>query len=273
MSACFSLNHGCVTALLALAVANFGDTLGGFQTGTLYIMYVLSALFCSATLITVFGTKWSLVSGVFLYSFYIVCFLVAAMVEGDARYAAALIGAGVGGIAAGNIWTAQGSYFGESVATYVELTDKPSAEVTSTFGSRFATIYLTFEVACKLLTSLVNYYSTSKVFLYTIFSIFAVISTVGMVFIRNMTREDQGAQAQQRKKFTTAKAFGALNLLRTDRRMLYMYPAVASFGVLSAFVNSYVTGKIVTDSIGKSYIGYLGSTVGATAAVCSILFS
>jgi len=201
MSVWFSLNHGCVTALLALAIANLGDKLGSFQSGTLYVFYVLSALFFSAALVSVMGSKWALVSGVFLYSFYIVCFLVAASVDHELRWVAAITGAGIGGIAAGNIWTAQGSYFGETVALYTKLTGMEAAEVSTMFGGWFAFCYLFFEVACKLLTSLLTYYGNNT-FIYTIFSIFAVCSVVGMTFIRNLKNELEDQEEVQTTKKT-----------------------------------------------------------------------
>lgn len=77
MCLCFSLNHGCVTAILALASASLGDKLGGFNSGTLYTMYTLSSLFIASLVVRKLGPKWSLVGGLALYVPYVASFLIA----------------------------------------------------------------------------------------------------------------------------------------------------------------------------------------------------
>merc|ERR1712039_146822 len=187
---------------------------------------------------------------------------------------AAIGGAAIGGIAAGNLWTAQGAYFGETVRVYIEITGMDSKEVTSTFAGYFAFCYLSFEVATKLLSSLL-YLVGSDALVYSVFSILAVGSAIGMVFIRDMSkignREDSSGD-EKKSACTSEKACGAVGLLTSDKKMILMYPACMSFGVLAGFLNYYVNGTIVKDSIGKNMVGYLGATVAGVAAVTSLVF-
>ena len=43
MSVLFSINHGCVTACIALASSDLGADLAPWSSGTLYLMYTLCA--------------------------------------------------------------------------------------------------------------------------------------------------------------------------------------------------------------------------------------
>jgi len=275
MAVCFSVNHGTVTALVALAAANLGDELGGTQSGVLYITYVFTALFGSAAFVSILGTKWALMFSTALYCSYVICFVICAIFP-SIKWPAALVGAFLGGIAAGNLWTAQGAYFGEVVQAYSQASGIESSQVSSTLSGYFAFCYLSFEVLCKLLSSLLYYYNTSKAsantFLYIVFAILAVSSAIGMAFIKSFGKKT-GSTNNPQKKCTTEKAFGAISLALTDRKMLYMWAPSASFGILSSFLNFYVNGTIVKDSVGKSNIGFFGATVGGVAAISSIVFS
>ena len=106
MTLCFSINHGTVTALLALASANLGDSLGGYQSGVLYVTYTLSALTVAACIVNATGSKWGLFTSLLLYVAYVASFLAANM-QPSVKWYAALGGSAVGGFAAGWLWTAQ----------------------------------------------------------------------------------------------------------------------------------------------------------------------
>jgi len=280
MAVCFSVNHGCVTGLIGLASANFPKALAGTQLGTLYILYVLTALFASAALVSIFGTKWALVTGVSMYCFYVISFAIAAIFPAI-QWPAAIVGAVLGGMAAGNLWTAQGAYFGETVKIYSQVTGKDEKDVTSMLSSYFAFCYLAFEVLTKLLTSILYFTNKNKskkasdTFIYVVFSIIAVASAIGMMFIRNMSPPDQSdTRNNPQKRFTTEKAFGAINILTSDRKMLYMWFPCISFGILAGFLNYHVNGDIVKNApgIGTDYIGFFGATVAGVAAISSLIF-
>jgi len=269
MAICFSLNHGCVTSLLGLASATLSDKLSGLQSGILYIFYLLSALFCSSSLVAVFGSKYALVTGVFLYCFYVGCFLLT-NVEGF-EWPAALTGAAIGGFAAGNLWTAQGTFFGETVKLYVQLTGAESKDVTSKFSGYFAFIYLSLEVVCKLLSSLLFLFSGNG-FVYFVYTIIAVASTAGMMFVVDMKPYIQEHESKEQAVCSSDKVVGVLKLLFTDGRMIFLYPCIMAFGVMAGFINFYSNGTIVKDSVGKLYIGYLTSTTAGVAALSSLIF-
>ena len=119
MSICFSLNHGCTTALIPLASVEFGTQLGGDSLGVLYILYTLTAMSCATVLVGGLGPKWSLVAGLAAFCVYVASYLVAYAVP-SLMWTAAMFGASIGGFAAGSLWTAQGSYFTACAVAYAE---------------------------------------------------------------------------------------------------------------------------------------------------------
>ena len=153
MSVMFSLNHGTVTAVLALASAEFGARLGGASAGTLYVVYTSSALLAAPAAVARLGAKRALVAGLSLYCCYVASFLVA--LEAVAvRAPAAIVGAAIGGVGGGLIWTAQGVYFARAALSYARASATAPEAANATLSGVFATLYLGLEVAMKLLSSL-----------------------------------------------------------------------------------------------------------------------
>jgi hypothetical protein len=58
MSLCFSVNHGCVTALIAAASTLESKEFSGVVTGTLYTTYTISSLLFANGTLAKFGSKW-----------------------------------------------------------------------------------------------------------------------------------------------------------------------------------------------------------------------
>ena len=83
MACCFSVNHGCVTAVLGLASSDLGEVcifgssaaVGDISLGILYLMYTLTALLGSTALVGKFGHKGVLFGGTLLYCAYVLIFL------------------------------------------------------------------------------------------------------------------------------------------------------------------------------------------------------
>ena len=78
MSVCFSLNHGTVSAVIALSTALLGTGLGSVNLGTLWLMYVITAMVFATAIIGAVGPKGGLLLGTLGYCLYVLSFLVAA---------------------------------------------------------------------------------------------------------------------------------------------------------------------------------------------------
>ncbi|GAB5359135.1 hypothetical protein AAMO2058_000518500 [Amorphochlora amoebiformis] len=270
MSLCFSINHGCVTAVLGLASANLGKELAGIQSGTLYILYTLSALTVATSLVHYLGAKWSLVWGLGLYCAYIASFLVAAKVQ-SAEWPAAIIGSVIGGTAAGWLWTAQGVYFARVAERYSVASGVSKQIATSWLASVFACCYVGFEVVLKLASSFL-YRFGSDTFVYTIFTIVAVACPFLMVFV---PAEPPALQPQQNTATVSVldRLSQAGKLLLTNSKMRWIAGFEIAFGFATSFINFYINGTIVKKALGKDNIGYMTAIIPATATLMSFPYS
>lgn len=84
MTFCFSVNHGTVSATIALSTSLLGTGLGSINLGTLWLMYVLTALIFATAIIQAVGAKGGLLCGTLGYCAYVASFLLAAVVAPDA---------------------------------------------------------------------------------------------------------------------------------------------------------------------------------------------
>jgi hypothetical protein len=150
MSVSFSITHGAVAVVVGFAGADF-KTMGNASNGVLYATYCISALFFSKVIVNSLGLKTSLIAGVVQYCLYLLCYTLAIII-GDGQESAHLfiiVGAGMGGIAAGYFWVAEGAYFTLSAKQYAVAMGISEKEATGLLSSYFAACYLFWEVCFK----------------------------------------------------------------------------------------------------------------------------
>lgn len=209
MSLCFSLNHACVTAALALSTANLGVTLGNVSNAMLYIGYTASAVLLAAPVVRARGAKASLVASTAAFCVYVGSFCVAEVWKGGA-WLAAVGGSMVGGVAAGVLFTAQGAYFTLAAREYARASDlrattaepPPAAieQATALFAGVFAAIYLLSEVVFKLIAGLLpTVWDAGWIVVSFVYFCVAVASAAGMTQIWNLASEEEqdGGEGQE----------------------------------------------------------------------------
>jgi MFS family permease len=271
MSILFSANHGCVVACLSLATARLGSV-GAWQSGMLYLTYTGSAIFGATYFVKKLGARNALVTGMSFYCVYVACFWLAVTwqaVEGPA----ALIGAAIGGVGAGFLWTAQGVYFSRAAEEHAIQLGQPVTDSTAYLAGIFAFIYLAAEVGLRAMSSVLlqlGGFQWSTIF--GIYSLVTVVSTAGMRFVHNYADVPStgGQEVSAWYKLTAA-----WQLLRNDTKMKYMIGMNAVFGFTAAFLNSYVNGevvRVVLNDDSSKYIGLLTAWLSAVAAVMSLVF-
>ena len=312
MSVCFSVNHGTVSAVIALSTSLLGTGLGSINLGTLWLMYVLTALVFATTIIQALGPKGGLLFGTLGYCLYVLSFLLAAAVapsepifpEADAAAACAaivtsnatgsypcayslgagegepsacacascpptfrpfvtvegslcatgavklisLLGAGMGGVAAGFLWSAQGAYFARNAELYAEAGGtipcagpEPASKerATAFFSSVFAALYLGLEVVMRLLSSIKSIVPTAL--LLPTYGVAALASACGMLLIMRLPP----AVPPPEKKPLLQKVAAATQLLASHRPLQLLAPTEMVFGFAAAMMNSYVNGALV----------------------------
>ena len=152
MSLFFALNHGCVTSVLALSTVLLGKK-GSYQSGALYVTYALTALLAASPITSHLGSRIALIIGSFTYCIYVVSLPLALLAKDpDSESTIAILGGGIGGIAAGFLWSAQGSYFAASAQLYAQTGGDAITpeEATAAFAARFGWIYLGLELVLKV---------------------------------------------------------------------------------------------------------------------------
>ena len=213
MAVPFSLNHAAAVAELNISILLLGSN-GAYQSGTLYITYALSALLLSSGVVEELGARRSLIFGAALYCVYVFSLPLALLASSDAlELALAIIGGWVGGAAAGLLWVAQGSYFALNAKRHAAERGMSLEGANHALASVFASIFLSIEVALKLLPLALNgvggaFHVGNKVIqhrdmmLALIFSALAAVSVIGLTRIEELSEQtapaDAGGRADER---------------------------------------------------------------------------
>jgi MFS family permease len=293
MAVLFSANHGCTVACLALATAQLGSV-GAWQSGILYLTYTGSAVMGATLVVKQLGARNALVTGMALYCLYVACFWFSTISPPQDNPTAVLLGAAIGGIGGGFLWTAQGTYFSHAAQAYCTTDAETSSEensvllledATSFLAGIFAFVYLAEEVILKLLsTLLVQVWHLSWEAVFATYTLIAVSSSVGMLFLVHNYQHDENHSDEassssitnmQHTETVWYKATVAWQLLKGgDPKMIHMVGLNAVFGFTGAFVNSFVNGQVVAQSqLGSSsYVGMLTAITAAVAAIMSLVF-
>lgn len=276
MSVLFSANHGCVVSCLALASSRLGTT-GAWQSGILMFTYAASSLLGATYAVKTLGARNALILGMTSYCFYVGCFYVATILgdqHPDQQAGAAYLGAAIGGIGAGFLWTAQGTYFGQASQNYSVSSGIPIDESNAKLAGYHAFLYLSEELLMRMLSSvLLEFQIASWETIFGIYTLVAVGSTLAMPCIYNYPKTENDNGDTNESAFR--KATVAAKLLQDDPKMKYMIGFNAVFGFTSAFLNSYINGQILPvalDDPDSKYVGILTSTVSIVAAIMSLVF-
>lgn len=271
MAVCFAINHGTVSASLSFATSVLGNQIGNTSSGVLFVLYALSALTIAAGIVQLAGPKWSLVSALFIYCFYVAAFLVAIKLEDpDMQWVAAIAGSAIGGIGAGWLWTAQGTFFARSAALYASATGTELSTANSAFAGVFSTIYVLFEVVCKAAaTPLVRAGGNDLMFI--VFTGLAMTSALCMMVVVEPVLD---ATPQGAKKFELLrKAKLATSLFARERKMQLLLFLQLAFGFTLAFVNGFLNNSVVPLSVDPKYSGLIFAITPAVATIVSLPMS
>jgi hypothetical protein len=248
MSVCYALNAACSTTVIAYAGADFHD-IGNYSNGVLFGSYCITALFFGNVIITWLGLRRSLICGLSQYCVYLMMYLLAFFIGKTHFLSKVLIilGAATGGVASGYQWLAQGAYFQQTAKRYAKCLGKTEEEANGEFSSLFATCYLGFEITFKFAGAGIQ--SQSSMAMYLCFVCVGFASALGMATI-----DDLAAESMEPISCDTVmkKSSSAIRLLVADPKMVLMLPYEMAFGFASAFLNSYISPKVVKPIIGKA---------------------
>lgn len=148
----YSITHATVDAVLVFAAAELGAFVGSIAGATLYICYTASALVLAKPIVASVGPKLGVTIGLMSLLVYVFCFYLAILIRPLSSFVF-IAGASIGGIGAGVLWTAQGSYYFSNANLYAQQENQSISSTTTNFAAIFAAFYLSCEAAFKLLST------------------------------------------------------------------------------------------------------------------------
>ena len=221
------------------------------------------------------GARDALYVGMGLYCVYVGCFVLALLWPAS-KHVVALLGGAIGGVGAGFLWTAQGSYFARCSELHANFLQQSESTSTASLAGTFAFFYLAIEVVVRLLsTVLLELGGTSWEMIFGIYTTIAIGSTLGMRLLVQDFGVSQASTTNEESDSWWYKLTAASQLLFKDPKMKYMIGLNSTFGLVAAFLNSYVNSQVLTVALGDTdsrYVGMFSSWVSALAAGMSLVF-
>jgi MFS family permease len=254
-SVLYSVVHASVDVVLAFSAAELGPDLGSWGGFTLYATYTLSALCLAKPLLrlVVGDAKDAVVLGLLGMLLYVAGFYAALLLPKGSQWqwVCFLAGAGLGGLSAGVLWTAQGAYFtlnarllastSSSSSSTPSLASGTASEMVVTFAGLFAGLYLGIETATKFVATAIFLLASAsasssfsahwKPVVFGLYTFCAAVATgVFVVYIKRLQEETTDSQQQQHSQHSSAG--------RKRRRFSFLQPRrTHSTTIASAVVN------------------------------------
>lgn len=263
----FAVNHGVVTTPLVIATSVLEKGVGYTGNALINIATLCSAFLLAAPTVAAAGLKRALMIGMLLYCAYTALFAVAALAPAGSplQRIAFCGGSTLGGIAAGILWTSQGSYFGRHVDLLLEVQpEEGRPAISAKLAGTFAVPYLACEVCAKLLWSLLAWLELPGPLVGVIFTIIGFVALCGMVRVRDLDLAQPPAH-------WTAKVQEAVHAWR-DPSVFLLGGMNVTFGFTAAFMNGYVNANYTAQQLGSFAVAMLAAFTALTAAVMARAF-
>lgn len=301
MTVPFSICHATVTTPIGYASSVLQKDVGSASNGVLYGVTVVSSFALAPLINSVIGPKWGMIVAMTSYTIYVAMFAAAAIscaehaldakgneyckVGGDLQWFLVMLGATIGGLGAGILWTCQGAFFAaivEKVAavkqrvialqfggTSEEIEKKVKEDVSADLAGEFAWYYLGLECVAKVMFTLLQEYVKMKTA--TAFFIYAFVSAASTLVFA-FSKDLRGSAVPGQRPSMLAKAAAAVDLWADPKIWLLMFTNL-TFGFSVAWLNGYVNGNYLAKAVSStSFIGFLGALIALIAAISSRIF-
>ncbi|KAL1526505.1 hypothetical protein AB1Y20_015215 [Prymnesium parvum] len=267
MSATFALNHGTVSAILALQSSQLGEALGGAASATLYFSWVSSSFLAPAYMPSLGSPRRALLCGMLAYCCYCAANLLAAWpAVHSARGVLAVGGAVLGGMGAGPLFVGESVYFAamaESLSA-ARCDGDGGIRARAQLSGSFAVIYCGLEMSLKLLAG-----SIAGVTLYTsYFSAAFAASLAAALFLSDPPASAQRAVASAAgRPRVRSQLLAVLHLLRSPRASCMLVAFNLTFGFATGIESTIILAR----GVGKSTL--TPSSIGPASAVLTLTSS
>jgi len=281
MTVSFSIQHGCITAVIGLSTSDFPDHIASAANAMLYAVYGVSAVLLTVPFLAYLGEKWTMCLASGLFTAYVIAFGIVSSVQlpEKAKYIILLTGSFIAGIGAGGIWTSQGTYFGRTAKLHAEATGQKREDVNSFFAAIFTSIFLFFAMLMNLVSTVVQhmYGRKGRPFVFIFYSVVAVVSVIGLCFVHDLPRpkpESPGEKdAPESALWLAFKKLREIKVVCTDPKLWLIGPFCWIGGICLPFLASYLNGELAKQSLGAKNIGVLISIPPAYAALVAVPYS
>mmetsp|Transcript_38456 Transcript_38456/g.101697 ORF Transcript_38456/g.101697 Transcript_38456/m.101697 type:complete len:459 (-) Transcript_38456:295-1671(-) len=263
----FAINHGVVTTPLVIATSVLDESVGYMGNALLNVFTVASTLTFAAPLVSVVGLKGGVLFGMAFLCVYAGLFAVAAFCKGHVtlQMIAFCLGSSCGGMAAGVLWTSQGAYFSRTVDLLsAQEPDAGRPALSAKLAGTFAVLYLSFEVAAKLLWALLDKLGAPNMLIAVLFTAIGVAALVGQTWARDIGSAEPAAHWSAKLKATVATW--------KDPAIFLLSGTNLTFGFAAAFMNGYVNANYTSKQLGSFAVAMLAAFTALTAACLSRLF-
>jgi len=279
MSVAFSLNHATVTTPILYASSVLTQSIGNSSNAVLYGATLLCSLFLANIAYAVCGPKRGLTLAMFCYMIYVGFFALSTSecakhdaingkcIEAESlQLPIACIGALIGGMGAGILWTCQGAFYSlvcEEVATAER---RPKEDVTAELAGTFGLIFLGFECAVRFFTTILNgkdYADLSNEVTFFIWTGAAFLATAS--FATFASRLEPSVPVD--KAALCTKLLAAVHLWG-DPKLWLLQTTNITFGFAAAWLGGWVNSNILSVALkGSSFIGFAGAILSGLAAI------
>ncbi|CAK9014708.1 unnamed protein product [Durusdinium trenchii] len=274
-----SLNHAAVTTPILYASSVLTNASGQAGNAVLYGATLICSLFFSTLIFGLLGSKRGLSLSMGLYSVYVLLFAIAAALcdekheengscirGGHLQLPINLVGALVGGLGAGILWTCQGAFFSEVCARVAAAEGDDMPKVTAELAGSFALVFLAMEAVVRASATILTKHAHLDY--PAVFLIFAGLAVASTVIFQLLAKETESEP--RRTGDLCGKALSALRQW-TDPQTWFLQCTNLTFGFAAAWLGGHIGREILTEALSSEFIGYAGALLSALASGLSLV--
>lgn len=283
MSFAFGLNHATVTTPIIYAASVLTTEIGNYSNAVLYGSTLICSLFFANLLYAVCGPKRGLTLSMFLYTIYVVCFAISTSqckvkdskggcIEADPlQLPTVCLGALIGGIGAGLLWTCQGAFYALVCEKLAVAEGRVKEEVTAELGGTFALIFLGWECTTRACTTLLTGKDYAHLDYMDAFLILAGAALLSTILFATCSSRLQPSAAVERGSMCD-KVLKAVSLW-SDPTLWMLQTTNITFGFAAAWLGGYVGPNILSKDLSAAFIGFAGAILSGLAAILAKVFA
>lgn len=278
----FGINHATVTTPIIYASSVLTDSTGQYSNAVLYLSTLVCSLFFATPVFVLLGARKGLALAMGLYSIYVLFFAVSSSMCAElsqqgvceagksGQLPTVLLGAVIGGLGAGVLWTCQGAFFASVCERLAEAEKREKSEVTAELAASFATVFLAAEGVLRAVATLLTKYGGLSFSL--AFYIFTGIATITTITFMALSTTDLKKTEPMQLSQVFDKALSALRLW-SDPRLWALQCTNLAFGFAAAWMAGYVGRQILSKALSSTFIGFAGAMSSALASIVSMVLA